>query len=55
MRIWSHSSGVSLGYSTQKELPVLKEAMPEYGEIHSQVLQDVLRRFDKTFRRSLGG
>jgi putative transposase len=32
------------------ELPDLKGACPEYAEIHSQVLQDVLRRADKTYQ-----
>lgn len=31
------------------ELPGIKEAFPEYRDVHSQVLQDVLRRLDKTF------
>lgn len=50
-RIWAHRSGVSLGYTAQaNELPTLKQAHPEYAEIHSQVLQDVLRRLDKSFK-----
>ena len=50
-RIWAHRSGVNLRYTTQaNELPVLKEALPEYGEVYSQVLQDVLRRIEKTFK-----
>jgi putative transposase len=32
------------------ELPDLKAACPEYAEINAQVLQDVLRRLDKTFQ-----
>jgi len=32
------------------ELPGLKETFPEYQNVHSQVLQDVLRRLDKTFK-----
>lgn len=32
------------------ELPQLKIAFPEYEKIHSQVLQDVLRRLDKAFQ-----
>ena len=40
----------SLGYSAQAaELAGLKEAYPAYQGIYSQVLQDVLRRLDKTF------
>lgn len=32
------------------ELPGIKEVFPEYQNVHSQVLQDVLRRLDKTFK-----
>ncbi len=32
------------------ELPKLKKTFPEYREIHSQVLQDVLRRLEKSFK-----
>jgi putative transposase len=40
----------SLGYSQQAaELADLKAAYPAYGDIYSQVLQDVLRRLDKAF------
>jgi putative transposase len=40
----------SLGYSAQAaELADLKAAYPAYQDIHSQVLQDVLRRLDKAF------
>jgi AcrR family transcriptional regulator len=50
-RIRAHRSGVSLGYTAQaNELPTLKQAHPEYAEIHSQVLQDLLRRLDKSFK-----
>jgi putative transposase len=43
--------GVTLTcYGQQAELPDLKAAFPEYGEIHSQVLQDVLTRLDKTYQ-----
>ncbi|HEX6779180.1 MAG TPA: transposase [Ktedonobacterales bacterium] len=39
-----------IGYTRQAaELPDIKAAFPAYQEIHSQVLQDVLRRVDKTF------
>jgi putative transposase len=34
----------------QNQLPGIKEARPELNEIHSQVLQDVLRRLDKAFK-----
>jgi putative transposase len=43
--------GVTLTcYQQQGELPDLKAAFPEYGDIHSQVLQDVLDRLDKTYQ-----
>lgn len=43
-------AGVSLGYTQQAaQLPEIKEIRPEYREIYSQVLQDVLRRVDKAF------
>src|SRR6476646_4807554 len=43
--------GVSVGYYQQKaEVPGIKEAMPEYGEVHSQVLQDVVLRVDRAFQ-----
>ncbi len=39
-----------IGYTCQAaELPDIKAAFPASQEIHSQVLQDVLRRVDKTF------
>jgi putative transposase len=34
----------------QAALPGSKEAMPEYGEVHSQVLQDVVLRVDRAFQ-----
>ncbi len=43
--------GVTLTcYQQQAELPDLKAAFPEYGAIHSQVLQDVLTRLDKAYQ-----
>ena len=40
----------SLGYRQQAaELAEIKAAYPAYQDIHSQVLQDVLRRLDKAF------
>src|SRR5215471_13090139 len=42
--------GVSVTYYQQKaELPGIKEAMPEYGEVHSQVLQDVVWRVERAY------
>jgi putative transposase len=43
--------GVSVTYYQQKaELPGIKETMPEYGEVHSQVLQDVVLRVERAFQ-----
>jgi putative transposase len=43
--------GISVGYYQQKaELPQIKEAMPEYAEVNSQVLQDVVQRVDRAFQ-----
>jgi putative transposase len=43
--------GVALTSSQQKaELPGSKEALPEYGEAYSQVLQDVALRVDGAFQ-----
>jgi putative transposase len=43
--------GKSLNYYDQaNSLVEVKEVRPEYTEIHSQILQDVLRRVDKTFQ-----
>jgi putative transposase len=42
---------VSVSHYQQKaELPGVKEAMPEYGEVNSQVLQDVVLRVDRAFQ-----
>lgn len=42
---------ISLNYYDQaKQLPEIKQTNPEYKEIHSQVLQDVLKRLDKSFQ-----
>src|SRR5215813_1138060 len=43
--------GASVTYYQQKaELPGIKEAMPEYAEVNSQVLQDVVLRVDYAFQ-----
>jgi putative transposase len=42
--------GISIPYYQQKaELPDIKAAMPEYAEVYSQVLQDVVLRVDRAF------
>ena len=51
---------VSISYNQQAaQLPEIKEIRPEYHDIHSQVLQDVLRRvkkaYDNFFRRVKAG
>jgi putative transposase len=44
--------GKSIFYTRQQgELPVLKKELPEYKEVHSQVLQDCLQRLDHAFER----
>ena len=53
-------SHVSISYNQQAgQLPEIKEIRPEYTAIHSQVLQDVLRRvkkaYDHFFRRVKAG
>ena len=42
---------ISLNYYDQaNQLKEIKQTNPEYKEIHSQVLQDVLKRLDKSFK-----
>src|SRR5215472_10870829 len=48
---WERGQGTSATYYQQAmELPDVKAACPEYAEVHSQVLHDVLRRVDKTYQ-----
>jgi transposase len=43
--------GFSLNpYHQANKLPDLKAACPEYGEVHSQVLQDVLQRVERAYQ-----
>lgn len=42
-------------YSQKKTLPALKKSHPWYGEIYSQVLQDIVKRVKVTFDRFLKG
>jgi putative transposase len=43
--------GIAVTYYQQKaELPGIKAAMPEYDDVHSQVLQDVVLRVDRAFQ-----
>jgi|SRR5450755_751690 len=44
------SQAHAVTYATQSaQLPEIKDLRPEFGNIHSQVLQDVLRRVQKSF------
>jgi putative transposase len=44
--------GVTITVADQSaQLPEVKEVRPEYRDIHSQVLQDVLTRLDRAFQR----
>ena len=44
--------GVSVTEAMQSaQLPEVNELRPEYRDIHSQVLQDVLTRLDRAFQR----
>jgi putative transposase len=46
-----HKCGVSIHAAPQStELPAIKEVRPEYHDVHSQVLQDVLTRLDRAFQ-----
>jgi putative transposase len=48
---WGRGQGIAASYYQQaSELPDLKAAYPDYAEVHSQVLQDVLRRVEKTYQ-----
>src|SRR4051812_32285606 len=50
-RIPSRRAGRTLKFAQQSaELPAVKEARPEYRDVFSQVLQDVLHRVDKAFQ-----
>jgi putative transposase len=43
--------GVSITTASQSaQLPAIKEVRPEYRDLHSQVLQDVLTRLDRAFQ-----
>jgi putative transposase len=43
--------GIAVTYYQQKaELPEIKAALPEYADVHSQVLQDVVLRVDRAFQ-----
>jgi putative transposase len=45
-----HMAGATVGsYAQKRELPGVKEERPEYRQIGSQVLQDVIQRVDRAF------
>jgi putative transposase len=47
--VWN-KNGVSVHLAAQSaELPAIKEVRPEYHDVHSQVLQEVLTRLDRAF------
>jgi putative transposase len=46
---------ISINYYDQaNQLSEIKQTNPEYKDVHSQVLQDVLKRLDKTFKAFFG-
>jgi putative transposase len=48
---WEKCS-VSITFARQSaQLPAIKQARPEYGDVNAQVLQDALHRLDKAFER----
>lgn len=50
-RIAYRSYGQSLSaYDQINQLPELKKGLPEYSEVQSQVIQDVVRKADKSFQ-----
>ena len=51
-RITAYKSiGKTISYKDQQnELPSVKAAFPEFNRVHSQVLQDVLKRLDVSFK-----
>ncbi len=50
------TTGKGITYSLQQNsLPALKRENPEYKAVHSQVLQDVLRRLDRSYQNFFEG
>lgn len=50
-RIEAYKHGVSISYNNQaNELSEIKQELPEFNNIHSQVLQDTLMRLDKAYK-----
>ncbi|MCL6090116.1 MAG: transposase [Candidatus Thermoplasmatota archaeon] len=49
-RIYAYRSGKKVNYNSQQdELPEVRKGFPEYGNIHSLVIQDVAHRVDKAY------
>ncbi len=48
--IYRQNKGSISCYNQIKQLPELKVAFPEYSEVGSQVLQDVIERLDKAYK-----
>ena len=50
------ATGKGVTYSAQQNsLPALKKEIPDYKTVHSQVLQDVLRRIDRAYQNFFEG
>jgi putative transposase len=47
--LWKQRGVSVTRYQQEAELKTLRAEMPEYGALHSHVLQDVLARLDKTY------
>jgi hypothetical protein len=48
---WQRGQGVGIThYQQNAELPEVKAAFPEFAEVHSQVLQNVLLRLDQAYQ-----
>lgn len=45
----THKKSISF-YTQKKELPFLKKELPEFKQVHSQVLQNVMERLDKAYQ-----
>jgi putative transposase len=46
--LWKQRGSSVSRYQQEAELTTLRAEMPEYGALHSRILQDVLARLDKT-------
>ena len=50
-RITAYRNGQSTTYlQQQNELPAIKKEFPEYASVHSQVIQETLRRLDRAYK-----